>query len=125
MPPSITGYNDDIDAYPHDPEKAKALLAEAGYDGKEIELWAMPVPRPYMPDGAKVAEVIQKNLEDVGIPSKIVTFEWATYLEKAKNGEADAFMLGWTGDNGDADNFIYTLLDKDNIGSNNYCVLLK
>ena len=46
--------------------------------------------------------------------------EWATYLEKASNGEADAFMLGWTGDNGDADNFLYVLLDKDNIGSNNY-----
>ena len=120
MPSSISGYNDAISPYPYDPEKAKSLLAEAGYDGKEIELWAMPVPRPYMPDGAKVAEVIQKNLEDVGIKSKIVTFEWATYLEKAKNGEADAFMLGWTGDNGDADNFIYTLLDKDNIGSNNY-----
>ena len=120
MPPSISGYNDAISPYPYDPEKAKSLLAEAGYDGKEIELWAMPVPRPYMPDGAKVAEVIQKNLEDVGIPSKIVTFEWATYLDKAKDGEADAFMLGWTGENGDADNFIYTLLDKDNIGSNNY-----
>ncbi|MEC1179625.1 ABC transporter substrate-binding protein [Metasolibacillus meyeri] len=120
MPPSISGYNDDITGYPYDPEKAKALLAEAGYDGTPIELWAMPVPRPYMPDGAKVAEVIQKNLEDIGMPAKIVTYEWATYLDKAKNGEADAFMLGWTGDNGDADNFIYTLLDEDNIGSNNY-----
>ena len=57
--------------------------------------------------------------------SKIVTFEWATYLEKAKNGEADAFMLGWTGDNGDADNFIYTLLDKDNIGIKQLCILFK
>ncbi|MGN4127426.1 ABC transporter substrate-binding protein [Lysinibacillus sphaericus] len=120
MPPVISGYNDAITGYEYDPEKAKALLAEAGYDGKEIELWAMPVPRPYMPDGQKVAEAIQKNLADVGIPSKIVTFEWATYLEKAQNGEADAFLLGWTGDNGDADNFLYTLLDGDNIGSNNY-----
>ncbi|WP_431027967.1 ABC transporter substrate-binding protein [Lysinibacillus sp. LZ02] len=120
MPSSISGYNDEIEGYEYSPEKAKALLAEAGYDGSPIELWAMPVPRPYMPDGMKVAEVIQKNLEDVGIPSKIVTYEWAVYLEKTKNGEADAFMLGWTGDNGDADNFLYTLLDKDNIGSNNY-----
>ena len=120
MPPSIGGYNEEIAGYEYNPEKAKELLAEAGYDGSEIELWAMPVPRPYMPDGQKVAEAIQKNLSDVGIPSKIVTFEWATYLEKAKNGEADAFLLGWTGDNGDADNFIYTLLDKDTIGSNNY-----
>ncbi|MGE7696575.1 ABC transporter substrate-binding protein [Lysinibacillus sp. NPDC094177] len=120
MPPVISGYNDDIKGYEYDPEKAKALLAEAGYDGKKIQLWAMPVPRPYMPDGKKIAEAIQKNLDDVGIKSEIVSFEWATYLEKAQNGEADAFLLGWTGDNGDADNFLYTLLDGDNIGSNNY-----
>jgi peptide/nickel transport system substrate-binding protein len=120
MPPSISGYNESVDPYPYDPEKAKALLAEAGYDGKEIELWAMPVARPYMPDAAKVAEVIKQNLEAVGIPAKIVSYEWAVYLDKAKNGEADAFMLGWTGDNGDADNFLYTLLSKETIGSNNY-----
>ena len=120
MPPSVSGYNDEITGYEYNPEKAKELLAEAGYDGKEIELWAMPVPRPYMPDGQKIAEAIQKNLADVGIPAKIVTFEWATYLDKASKGEADAFLLGWTGDNGDADNFLYALLDEDNIGSNNY-----
>ena len=121
MPSSISGYNDDIPGYEYDPEKAKQLLAEAGFtDGFEMELWAMPVPRPYMPDGTKVAEAIQKNLADVGITANIVSYEWATYLEKARNGEADAFLLGWTGDNGDADNFIYVLLDEDNIGSNNY-----
>nr|WP_106781126.1 ABC transporter substrate-binding protein [Lysinibacillus timonensis] len=120
MPPSISGYNDEITGYEYNPEKAKELLAEAGYDGSEIELWAMPVPRPYMPDGQKVAEAIQKNLADVGIPAKIQSVDWATYLDKANRGEFDAFLLGWTGDNGDADNFLYTLLDKDNIGSNNY-----
>lgn len=121
LPPSIPAYNDAIEGYEYDPEKAKELLAEAGYpDGFEMELWAMPVPRPYMPDGAKVAEVIQKNLADIGVTAEIVSYEWATYLEKASKGEADAFLLGWTGDNGDADNFIYALLDQDNIGSNNY-----
>ena len=121
MPPVISGYNDDIAGYDYDPAKAKELLAKAGLaDGFDMELWAMPVPRPYMPDGQKVAEVIQKNLSEVGINAEIVSFEWATYLEKARNGEADAFMLGWTGDNGDADNFLYVLLDQDNIGSNNY-----
>ncbi len=121
MPPVINGYNDDIEAYDYNPEKAKELLAEAGLpDGFDMELYAMPVPRPYMPDGQKVAEAIQKNLADIGVNAKIVSFEWATYLEKAANGEADAFLLGWTGDNGDADNFLYVLLDQDNIGSNNY-----
>ncbi|TFE02473.1 ABC transporter substrate-binding protein [Jeotgalibacillus sp. R-1-5s-1] len=121
MPPVISGYNDEIEGYEYDPEKAKQLLEEAGLgDGFEMELWAMPVPRPYMPDGQKVAEAIQSNLAEVGITAEIVTYEWATYLEKARLGEADAFLLGWTGDNGDADNFLYVLLDQDNIGSNNY-----
>ena len=121
LPPVISGYNDAIEGYDYDPEKAKALLEEAGLgDGFEMELWAMPVPRPYMPDGQKVAEAIQSDLAEVGITAEIVSYEWATYLEKAANGEADAFLLGWTGDNGDADNFLYVLLDQDNIGSNNY-----
>jgi peptide/nickel transport system substrate-binding protein len=120
MPPSVSGYNEDVEGYAFDPEKAKALLSESSYNGEELELWAMPVPRPYMPDGQKVAEAIQKNLEDVGIKTKIVSYEWATYLDKASKGEADMFLLGWTGDNGDADNFLYALLDEDNIGSNNY-----
>lgn len=121
IPSSIEGYNEDIEGYEYNPEKAQELLEEAGYgDGFDMELWAMPVPRPYMPDGEKVAEVIQKNLADIGVTAEIVSHEWATYLELASKGDADAFMLGWTGDNGDADNFIYALLDEDNIGSNNY-----
>lgn len=121
MPPVIAGYNDEIPGYEYDPEKAKELLTEAGFpDGFEMELWAMPVPRPYMPNGQKVAEAIQANLADIGVTANIVSFEWGVYLEKARLGEADAFLLGWTGDNGDADNFLYVLLDKDSIESNNY-----
>ncbi|MFK9094038.1 ABC transporter substrate-binding protein [Bacillus salipaludis] len=121
MPPSIEGYNDAIQEYPYDLEKAKALLKEAGYEkGFKMELWAMPVARPYMPEAQKVAEVIQESLSKIGVTAEIKSVDWATYLEKATKGEFDAFMLGWTGDNGDPDNFIYTLLDKDSIGSNNY-----
>ncbi|MCM3569456.1 ABC transporter substrate-binding protein [Neobacillus mesonae] len=121
MPPSIEGYNDAIEDYPFDLEKAKALLKEAGYEkGFEIDLWAMPVARPYMPEAQKVAEVIQESLSKINIKANIKSVDWATYLEKANKGEFDMFMLGWTGDNGDPDNFIYTLLDKDSIGSNNY-----
>jgi peptide/nickel transport system substrate-binding protein len=120
MPPSISGYNDAIEPYPYDLEKAKALLAEAGYaDGFTMDLWAMPVARPYMPEAMKVAEVIQASLAEIGVTANIQSVDWATYLDKATAGEFDAFMLGWTGDNGDADNFLYTLLDKDSIGSNN------
>ncbi|MFD2444938.1 ABC transporter substrate-binding protein [Bacillus sp. CGMCC 1.16607] len=120
MPPAIEGYNDAVEPYPYDLEKAKALLAEAGYaKGFEMDLWAMPVARPYMPEAMKVAEVIQASLAEIGVTAKIQSVDWATYLDKATAGEFDAFMLGWTGDNGDPDNFLYTLLDKDSIGSNN------
>ncbi|WP_050614064.1 ABC transporter substrate-binding protein [Bacillus testis] len=121
MPPVVAGYNKDVKDYEYNPEKAKELLKQAGYEkGFSIELWAMPVARPYMPDGQKVAEAIQADFAKVGVKAKIVSYEWATYLDKAAKGDADAFLMGWTGDNGDADNFLYVLLDQDTIGTNNY-----
>ncbi|WP_018132032.1 ABC transporter substrate-binding protein [Effusibacillus pohliae] len=114
MPPSVWGYNKDIKDYEYNPEKAKQLLAEAGYpNGFETDFWAMPVARPYMPQPQKIAEAIQADLAKIGIKTKIVSFEWATYLKKTKNGEHPMALLGWTGDNGDPDNFLYVLLDKD------------
>jgi len=115
MPPTIWGYNDDVKSPEYSPEKAKALLKEAGLEnGFETDLWAMPVPRPYMPDGRKVAEAIQGDLAKVGIKAKIVSYDWGTYLKNTQNGEHSMALLGWTGDIGDPDNFLYVLLDKDN-----------
>ena len=120
IPSTVEGYNDEIEAYSYNPEKAKELLAEAGYaDGFEMELWAMPVSRPYMPDANRVAEFLQASFAEIGVTANIVTYEWATYLEKTKAGEADSYLLGWTGTNGDADDFIYTLWHENNIGTFN------
>lgn len=113
IPPTLWGYNDDIEAYAYDPEKARTLLAQAGFpDGFDTELWAMPVPRPYMPQPDKIAQAIQADLGKVGIRARIVQWEWGTYLDKVFEGEHDMALLGWTGDNGDPDNFLYVLLDK-------------
>ncbi|RFU60748.1 ABC transporter substrate-binding protein [Peribacillus glennii] len=121
MPPSISGYNDSIEDYEYSVEKAKELLKKAGYEkGFKMDLWALPVARPYMPDGQKVAEAMQASFKEVGIDAKIVTYDWGAYQEKLRAGEGPVYMMGWTGDNGDADNFLYTLLDKDSIDSNNY-----
>ncbi|PZD97360.1 ABC transporter substrate-binding protein [Paenibacillus sambharensis] len=122
MPPATLGYNPDVQDYPYDLEKAKQLLAEAGYpDGLpgEFTFYAMPVARPYMPDGKKVAEAIQADFEKIGVKTNIVSPEWATYLDDTKKGDKDdLYMLGWQGDNGDPDNFLYALLAKGS--SNNY-----
>ncbi|CAM3082697.1 ABC transporter substrate-binding protein [Paenibacillus sediminis] len=121
MPPSLWGYNDSVKDYEYDLDKAKSLLAEAGYpNGFEITFYAMPVSRPYMPDGKKVAEAIQADFEKIGVKVKIESPDWATYLDDTKVGDKDdIYMLGWTGDNGDPDNFLYALLDKDSIPGNN------
>lgn len=115
LPPTLWGYNNDIKGYAYDPERARALLKEAGFEnGFTTTLWAMPVARPYMPNGRKAAEAIQGDLEKVGIKTKIVSYDWGTYLNKTQNGEHDMAILGWTGDIGDPDNFLHILLDKSN-----------
>ena len=113
IPPTLWSYDDTIQDYGYDPQRAKELLAEAGYpDGFETTLWALPVPRPYIPDGRALAEVLQSELRNIGIDTKIITYDWGTYLEKTKNGEHDLAMLGWFADLGDPDNFFYYLLSK-------------
>ncbi len=120
IPPNYFGHNDDIEGYEYDTEKAKELLAEAGYeDGLEIDLWVMPVSRPYMPDPEKVSEIVQSNLADAGITTNIVREEWAPYLEKTSNGEQELYLIGWSGSNGDPDYFFNSLLHGDAIGGEN------
>jgi dipeptide transport system substrate-binding protein len=111
IPPSMWSYNDAIKDYPYDPEKAKALLKEAGFpNGFETELWTMPVARPYNPSGRKMGELMQADLAKVGIKVKLATYDWPTYLEKSRKGEHTMLQIGWTGDNGDPDNFLHILL---------------
>lgn len=111
IPPGMWSYNDEIEPYPYDPARARELLAEAGYpNGFSFELWAMPVARPYNPDGRRVAEIMQAQFADIGVEAEIVSYDWGTYLDRTDSGEHDAALLGWTGDNGDPDNFVFVLL---------------
>lgn len=121
IPPAMWSYNRQVKDYEYSPQKARALLAKAGYpNGFETTLWALPVQRPYNPNGAQAAELIQADLAKVGIRTRIVKYEWAEYLKRAKAGESDIGMFGWNGDNGDPDNFLATLLSCAAVGSSNY-----
>ena len=119
MPPFMLGYNDDIEDYPYDPEKAKELLAEAGYpDGFEVTLHVMPVTRPYMFDPPKIAEAIQSYLAAVGIKVKFYQVDWSSYLQETRDGKHQMCLLGWVGDNGDPDNFMNVYnTDRASIGT--------
>jgi ABC-type transport system substrate-binding protein len=112
FPPLLPYFDDSIKPYPYDPDKAKQLLKDAGAANLKTDLWYMPIPRPYMPDAKSVAQVMQQNLQKVGVSAKLVTYEWATYLTKIASGEHSTCLIGWTGDNGDPDNFLNVLLNS-------------
>ncbi|MBT2601074.1 MULTISPECIES: ABC transporter substrate-binding protein [unclassified Oceanobacillus] len=120
LPPSYLGYNDGVEGYEYNPDRARELLEEAGYaDGLEIELMISPTARPYMPDPETVAQIVQENLSEVGIELTITSHEWAPYLELTEQGEHQMYILGWSGTNGDPDYFLSSLLHSTNIGSSN------
>ncbi len=120
IPPTIWSYNDAVEDDAYDPEKAKQMLADAGAEGLSMKIWAMPVQRPYNPNARRMAELIQADFDQVGVKVEIVSYEWGEYLKRSKAEDRDgAVLLGWTGDNGDPDNFLAVLLGCDGVGGSN------
>jgi peptide/nickel transport system substrate-binding protein len=113
-PPGMLGENPAVKAYPHDVAAAKKLLAQAGFaNGFATQLYYPTSPRPYMPEPGRVAETLQAELRQIGIAATLQPFEFGVFLDKIRNGEHPMALIGWTGDNGDPDNFMYPLLDQD------------
>lgn len=107
IPPSIWGYSNDTKEWGYDLDKAKKLLRQAGYkNGFETELWTLPTGRAYLPDGRALGEMIQADLAKIGIRVKLVTYDMASYLAKARAGEHQMIEMGWTTDNGDPDGIL-------------------
>jgi dipeptide transport system substrate-binding protein len=99
VPPALWSHHDGLKPRPYDPEKAKALLAEAGYkDGFETVLWAIPVVRAYMPNGRRAAELIQADWAKVGVKATIQSYEWGEYLKRGRAGDHEVGMFGYTWD---------------------------
>ena len=108
LPPSVWGYNKDLQDYTYDPDAARALLAEAAPEGlPPIDFWYMPNPRNYLPDPKGMAEAIAADLSKVGLKVNLKTEDWTSYLNDWTDGKLPMFLAGWTGDNGDPDNFLY------------------
>jgi peptide/nickel transport system substrate-binding protein len=118
QPPALWGYNKELKDHEYSPAKAQDLLKQAGFagglseitwqDGKKepLVLWYMPRSRPYYPSPKEISEAVAADLAKAGIKVQLQTVEWANYLEKRKKREMPLYMLGWTGDNGDPDNFV-------------------
>jgi peptide/nickel transport system substrate-binding protein len=110
----MLGENAHVKIWPHDVAAAKRLLAQAGFPhGFATSLYLPTAPRPYMPDPQRLAEAIQADLKEAGIIVTLEPFEFGVFLAKIQNGEHSMCLIGWSGDNGDPDNFYYPLLDQD------------
>ena len=108
IPRTMWSYDDTIPDVPFDQAKAKELLDKAGVKTPiDIDLWYMPVQRPYNPNGKRIGEMMQADLAKIGVNAKLVTYEWGEYRKRTQAGEDTTAQLGWTGDNGDPDNFFF------------------
>jgi dipeptide transport system substrate-binding protein len=120
IPPTIWSYNEAVVDDPYDPAAAKKALAEEGVTDLKMNIWAMPVQRPYNPNARRMAELLQSDFAEIGVKVEIVSYEWGEYLKRSKEEDRDgAVLLGWTGDNGDPDNFLAVLLGCDGVGGAN------
>jgi len=115
MPSTVLGYATDITQYKYDPEKAKALLKEAGAEGLTLNFYYPPdVTRPYMPNPQEIFTVLAGDLQAVGIKVNGVPRPWnGGYKDDVqKLGKHDLHIIGWTGDYNDPGNFVGTFFGR-------------
>lgn len=105
-------YEEKTSRYPYDPEKAKALLKEAGHGGGLEIAFLVPESGSGMQQPVEMATVIQANLAAVGVKAKIQTMEWGAYLKKYLDGP-DMAEMSWNPSIGDPDHMMYMLLSSD------------
>ena len=97
-------------------EKAKALLAEAGYpDGFSANIWTNEKKARI-----DMCTIIQSQLKEVGINVEISVLEWGAYLEGIKNGEHEMFMVGWSTQTPDPDMSLFGPFHSSQKGKNNF-----
>lgn len=109
---SVLGHYDGLKPIKQNIERAKALLEEAGVKpGAKLTIWTSDGPR------LKTSEVIQANLQEIGLNATIEVLEWGRFIEGTGNGEHDTYVLGWSTSTGDADYGIYNLIHSSAMGS--------
>ncbi len=106
LPPKSWAYNPDVKPYPHDPEKARALLAEAGWNDTDgdgfldkggVKFSFTILTNQGNDERKKTAEIIQQNLKEIGIEVKLKILEWQAFIHDfVDKGKFEAIILGWS-----------------------------
>jgi peptide/nickel transport system substrate-binding protein len=115
QPPDLFGYADDVTKYEHDPARAQELLEEAGVQTPVEVTFCYPtdVSRPYMPDPARNFEAFAADLNEAGFKITPKASPWSPdYLGAVDEGNCPLYLLGWTGDYADPDNFVGTFFQS-------------
>jgi peptide/nickel transport system substrate-binding protein len=110
QPPTLFGYSANVKTYAYDVEKAKKLIAESGVSNPTLEFWyPTGVSRPYMPEPEANFQAFKADLEKAGFKITPKSAPWRPdYNQTVQSGGAQMYLLGWTGDFGDPDNFLGT-----------------
>ncbi len=108
--PGTWGADAGLKPYPYDPERAKKLLADAGYPGGFTTSMWVPESGSGMQSPVAMATVMQSNLKAVGVNVTLQTFEWGAFIAKLRSKEQELFALSWMAGNEDPDMVMYPLL---------------
>ena len=118
----MLGHDPALKPTPHDPDKARKLLAAAGLaNGFEIDVWVPPISRQYNPDMRKTAEILQADWARIGVKVKIVSYEWGDFLKRLRAGEHTIALIGWAADIADPDNFYVPLVTCSRPTASRWC----
>ncbi|WP_031547221.1 glutathione ABC transporter substrate-binding protein [Salinicoccus luteus] len=109
LAPDVFGYDESVEGISYDMDRAKELMAEAGYeDGFSLEIWTNDSPQRI-----DTAVYLQESLQELNIELNVEQLEWGAYLERTAQGEHDMFVLGWSTVTGDADYGMYPLFHSE------------
>jgi peptide/nickel transport system substrate-binding protein/oligopeptide transport system substrate-binding protein len=114
FPPAMRVYNPKLEGYHYSPERARSMLAEAGYPNGLPDTYSLETNDT--PASVKRAEFIRDSLAAIGVRVEVASMSWKTMLDRTYGGKAALYLQGWVSDNGDPDNFLYPLFHSRSFG---------